>query len=279
MLNTIYNTDCEMGINYLDANSIDMIFTSPPYAEQRKNVYGGIDKNDYINWFVPICRSLYHKLKDNGSFFLNIKEHSENGFRDLYVLRLIIAITEHTDFKLVDTFAWTKNPYPSKQINKFKNGWEPIYHFAKQKNIKFYPQRVAEPIKEETLKRANRQQVGISENGSGFSQPDLYTIRKMTTSLPSNHIHINNIQNQFSKNKWHPAVFPTKLVEFFIKTYTDIDDIVLDPFIGSGTTAVVARELSRNFIGFEKSKIYCDKIKETYGIEISELPKMYWPEQ
>lgn len=269
MLNTIHCLNCEVGLkNYINDASIDMIFTSPPYAEQRSNTYGGIPSEKYLDWFIPICSTLYHKLKNSGSFFLNIKEHSNNGFRDMYVLKLILAITENTGFGLVDTFAWTKNAFPSRQLNKFKNGWEPIYHFAKQKDIKFYPQRVAEPIKEETLKRANRAQVGISANGSGFTQPDLITIRKMTHSLPSNHLHMNNVHNQFSKNVWHPAVFPQKLVDFFIKAFTDEGDIVLDPFIGSGTTAISAKNLNRNFIGFENNIEYCKKLEESYKLPV-----------
>jgi site-specific DNA-methyltransferase (adenine-specific) len=266
----IYNMDSLHGMrNHVDSKSVNIVFTSPPYAEQRKEVYQGIAVNEYISWFLPFVDEFARILKDDGSFFLNIKEHSINGFKSEYVLQLVLNIIKHTQFGLVDTFCWTKQAYPRGVVNTFKNAWEPIYHFAKQPNIKIRPQNVAEPIKEETLKRAKRKQVGLAESGSGYSQPNLETIAGMTTAFPSNHIHIPNVVNQFSKNKWHPATFPVKLPEWFIKAFTDEGDLVIDPFAGSGTTCLAAKNLGRHYLGFELSYEYCKGIKDFIGLEVT----------
>jgi site-specific DNA-methyltransferase (adenine-specific) len=268
--NVVYNMDCLTGMKFfVEDKSVNMIFTSPPYAEQRRTLYEGTLAEEYSNWFMQFIPQFERILKDDGSLFINIKEHSINGFKSEYVLELILNIIRYSHFKLVDTLCWTKQAYPRGVINSFKNAWEPVYHFAKQKDIKIRPQSVAEPIKDETLKRAKRKQVGLAESGSGYSQPNLETIGKMTTAFPSNHIHIPNVVNQFSKNKWHPATFPVKLPEWFVKAFTDEGDLVLDPFCGSGTTCLAAKNLGRHYLGFELSYEYCQGIKDFVGLEVS----------
>jgi site-specific DNA-methyltransferase (adenine-specific) len=257
-LNKIYNQDCLEGLKLLDDNSVNVVITSPPYAEQRKNVYGSISEDKYLEWFKPIALEIYRVMTDEGSFLLNIKEHSNKDGRSLYVIKLVLMLCEEVGFKLIDTFCWTKNSFPGKVKNKFKNAWEPVYHFAKQTEISIYPDNVAMPIKEESIKRAYRKFTGKTKNGSGFQCTASKSMRNATKAYPSNHLHFNNIVNQYSDNRWHPAVFPIDLPNFCIKAFTKIGDLILDPFMGSGTTAIACLNTNRQYIGFELSKKYCD---------------------
>lgn len=254
--------DCLSGLKQLEAGKTNMVFTSPPYAKQRIKTYGGISEDDYLRWFLPIAAQIKRILNDKGSFFLNIKEHSGKNGRSLYVLNLVKALCEELDLILIDTFCWTKQAYPSKVINKFKNAWEPIYHFAKQTDINIYPERVAMPIKAHSVKRAKRGgNFKHSTNKSGFTVT--YSgVKTRKTALPSNHVHIQNIVNQHSDNRWHPATFHIDLPTFFIKAFTRPGDMVVDPFAGSCTTLRACIRQRRKFIGFETIAEYYQKSLE-----------------
>lgn len=255
--NHIYHMDCLPGLRELDTGQAGMVFTSPPYAKQRSSTYGGVNEKEYIEWFLPIAAEIKRALQERGSFFLNIKEHSGETGRSLYVLNLVKALCEDLGFLLIDTFCWTKNPYPMKVKNKFKNAWEPVYHFAKQPDINIYPDNVAGPIREETNKRAKRGgNISHASNGSGFGVTHSAKMKTRKIAFPSNHIHINNVLNQYSDNRWHPATFPMALPLFFIRAFTRPGDLVVDPFAGSCTTLRACIREGRKFIGFETVKEY-----------------------
>ena len=84
--------DCREALRGLRDNSVDLIFTSPPYADQRSQTYGGIKPDQYVDWFTPIATELFRVLKPDGTFVLNIKEKAQNGERHTYVLELILAM-------------------------------------------------------------------------------------------------------------------------------------------------------------------------------------------
>jgi site-specific DNA-methyltransferase (adenine-specific) len=256
----IYNCDCLEGLSKLPDNSIDMVFTSPPYADRRKSTYGGEGPDGYIEWFLPISSEIKRVLKDTGSFFLNIKPHTINGERSLYVFELVMELRNTTGFMFVDELCWTKNAFPGSYRGRLKNGFEPVYHFTKAtpSNITFNPTVCGAPIKQESIERSYRKQCGEPESGSGMTGMNTTNIRHLKMGRASNVVNVNNVVNQFSKNKGHPATFPIKLVDFFIETYSDVGQVILDPFMGSGTTAVSAIGLHRKYIGFEMMKEYHD---------------------
>ena len=235
--------DCLKGLKQLEKESVDLIITSPPYANRREGEYQSVKSEEYIDWFIPIAKELYRILKPSGSFFLNIKSHCSKGERDLYVYELVIALKKELGWRFVDEFTWTKNGVPGRFKGRFKNGFEPIFHFAKTSNITFNP--------------------GESRNGSGFAgMRKNETMANKKLALPSNHLHIPQKSNQYTPQSKHPAVFPLELPEFFIKAFTDEGQVVLDPFMGSGTTAIASDALGRKWIGFETEEKYIDIANE-----------------
>ena len=244
---------CEDELKNIADNSVSVVFTSPPYADRRKKCYTSVSAEKYVEWFKPIGLEIKRILRDDGSFFLNIKPHTKNGERSLYVFDLILMIKRELGFYFVDEFCWTKNAFPGGHKGRLKNGFEPIYHFTKRKPslIKFNPIACGTPMKKESIARAYRKQCGAPKNNSGMTGMNTTNIRHLKFARPSNVIHVNNVSNQFTDKQKHSATFPVKLVDFFIKTFSDKGDLILDPFMGSGTTGISAKKLNRNFIGID----------------------------
>lgn len=244
----------ENELKKLTDNSIDLIFTSPPYADRRKKTYGGIHENKYVEWFKPIAIEIKRILKPTGSFFLNIKPHTNKGERSLYVFDLILTLKREIGFLFVEEYCWTKNAFPGNLKGRFKNGFEPIYHFTKNNpnQIKFNPLACGTPMKEESIKRTYRKQCGAPKNGSGMTGMNTKNIRNLKIARPSNVINVNNVSNQFTLKSEHSATFPDKLVDFFIKSFSNENDLILDCFAGSGTVALSCIKNNRKFIMIDK---------------------------
>ena len=252
--------DCLKEMSDISDGSVDMVITSPPYANQRKSTYGGVNEELYIDWFSPIAIEIKRILKDTGSFFLNIKPHCKDGQRVLYVMKLVIELTEVVGFRFSDEFVWTKLGVPGKFNGRFKNAFEPVYHFTKKEKYTHNPYAVATEAKEVSMKRYKRKACGESQNGSGFAG-----MRKEIASslaLPSNHLHIPQKSNQHTIQSKHSAVYPVELVDFFVKAFSNENDVILDPFMGSGTTGVACRNTNRKFIGIEIDKKYFEIAKQ-----------------
>ena len=263
-LNDIICGYSELELKHIPDNSVDLIFTSPPYADRRKTTYGGVREDNYVEWFKPIAIELKRILKPTGSFFLNIKPHTNDGERSLYVFDLILSLKRDVGFMFVEEYCWTKNAFPGGYKGRFKNGFEPIYHFTKSNpnKITFNPTACGTPMKEESIARTYRKQCGAPKNGSGMTGMNTTNIRHLKLARPSNVINVNNVSNQFTLKSEHSATFPEKLVEFFVKSFTNEDDLVLDPFAGSGTTGLVCIDNNRNYILIDKEKSNIELIKK-----------------
>ncbi len=249
--NKIIHGECVNIMSTLPENSIDLIVTSPPYAEQRKGVYDGISETDFPDWMLSVVRAGMRVLKDDGSFIINIKEHVNKGVRSLYVMETVLLLAK--EFRYVDEFMWNKtNPFPTGSKKRLKDGFERCFQFTKTSDYKFFPEQVL--VKSESKwanDNARRKNKGAfsTTNGSKMAMS-----RRIVTDLvrPSNVITFASS----CINIGHPATFPMELPEFFIKLMTQEGDIVLDPFVGSGTTALAAIRLGRNFVGIDKKKEY-----------------------
>lgn len=135
--------DCLDVLKNMPDNSVDLIVTSPPYADQRKSTYGGISPDKYVEWFLPMAKELLRTLNPKGTFILNIKEKVADGERHTYVMELIIEMRKQGWF-WTEEFIWhKKNCFPGKWPNRFRDSWERLLQFNKQKDFNMY-QKVAQ---------------------------------------------------------------------------------------------------------------------------------------
>jgi site-specific DNA-methyltransferase (adenine-specific) len=253
--------DCKEKLKELKDNSIDLIFTSPPYSDSRKNTYGGIHPDKYVEWFLPISKELFRVLKPTGTFVLNIKEKAVNGERHIYVLELIIQMRKQGWF-WTEEFIWhKKNCYPGKWPNRFRDAWERLLQFNKSKKFHMYQEAVMVPVGGWALKRLKNMSPtdrirDNAKNGSGFGK-NISNWLDRDMVYPTNVIHLATE----CSNKNHSAAFPEELPAWFIKLFTKEEDMVLDPFAGSGTTLFAADKLRRNSIGIEILPDFYEMVK------------------
>src|SRR3989344_3782068 len=240
--------NCEEVLKQIPDNTFDLIVTSPPYADSRKNTYGGIHPDKYVGWFLPKSKEFLRVLKPTGTFVLNIKEKVTNGERHTYIIELIQEMRKQ-GWLWTEEFVWhKKNCHPGKWPNRFRDAWERCLQFNKSKNFTMYQDEVKVPIGDwaktrlSNLSETDRTRA-ISAVGSGFGKNISNWVGKELV-YPDNVLHMATECG----NKNHSAVFTVALPSWFIKLFTKEGDLVLDPFAGSGTTAVASIQLNRHFI-------------------------------
>src|SRR5437762_9395989 len=211
--------DCLSVLPNLPGESVDLIVTSPPYADNRKHTYGGIDADHYVEWFLPISAELRRVLKPGGTFILNIKEKVVDGERHTYVMELILEMRKQ-GWLWTEEFIWhKKNCYPGKWPNRFRDAWERCLQFNKQRQFNMYQDSVMVPVGDwaktrlknlsDTDKRRDNSKVG-----SGFG-------KNISNWIGRDLVYPTNVLQLASEcsNKQHSAVFPRELPEWFIKLF------------------------------------------------------------
>jgi site-specific DNA-methyltransferase (adenine-specific)/site-specific DNA-methyltransferase (cytosine-N4-specific) len=259
----IFPGDAAEVLREIDENTVDLIITSPPYADQRKDTYGGVPVNEYVEWFLPISKELLRVLKPTGTFILNIKERVLNGERSTYVIELILEMKKQ-GWLWTEEFIWhKKNCYPGKWPNRFRDSWERLLQFNKSKQFNMYQENVMLPMGDWAKTRLKNlsETDKVRDNsrvGSGFGKNISNWIGR-ELAYPTNVLHLATE----CSNKNHSAAFPEELPCWFIKLFTKENDMVMDPFMGSGTTLFAARKMRRNSIGIEIVEDYCDVVKRS----------------
>lgn len=260
--------DCLEVLPSLPSKSVNLIVTSPPYSDQRKSTYGGVHPDRYVEWFMPIASELYRVLKDDGSFVLNIKERVVAGERHTYVIELVLAM-KRAGWLWTDEYIWhKKTSAPGKWPNRFRDGWEHLYHFTKSRQFVMNQEAVMVPIgswAKSRLKNLSDTDMGRHESatGSGIGRNmSNWTDRSMV--YPDNVLHLSGE----ASNRQHSAAFPVSLPSWFIKLLSNPGDLVLDPFLGSGTTAISAIREQRRCIGIERSSEYLEVSKNRVTQEL-----------
>ena len=271
-------------------SSVNLVFTSPPYALHFKKEYGNVDKSEYVEWFLGFATQIKRILKDDGSFVLNVGGSYNAGTptRSVYHFKLLIALVEKLGFHLSQECFWynpAKMPAPAEWVTvrriRIKDSVEYVWWLSKTPWPKANNKNVLKPYSKDML-RLNKRGVKETVRPSGHHINSSFDKIDSGGSIPPNVVEEaspdtmlkfgNNASNdEFTKRckdlgiKIHPARFPTNLPEFFIKLLTDEDDIVLDPFAGSNTAGVVSEQLARRWIAMDLSDRYLEASKARFA--------------
>lgn len=255
-VDTLFLGDSIELLRRLPNDSVDFVLTSPPYADNRKSTYQGVPMDRYVEWFTPYTGEILRSLKSDGSFILNIKERAENGERHTYVIELILEM-KRQGWYWIEEYIWhKKNCYPGKWPNRFRDAWERCLHFSKDRKFRMFQEEVMVPVgnwADSRLRHLSETDQARDESrvGSGFG-------KNVSNWLDREFVYPTNVLHMAteSSNRGHSASFPIGLPTWFIKLFTSPGDLVLDPFIGSGTTAVAAIRLGRHYLGAESNCEY-----------------------
>jgi len=255
-------------------DKVNGIFTSPPYAEQRKQQYGGVPVDEYVEWWEAVQELARANLADDGSFFVNIKPHCEKGERVLYVFDLVLAMRRRWGWRFVDELCWKRVTSPGRWPNRFKNLFEPIYHFSAGDCI-FNPTNVLQGFKNNPANyQSYDRKTAKTDRPSGFDTTGSMKSPHFDGALPGNIIEAGG-----AGGEGHWAAFPIAIPDFFIRAYSDPGDTWIDPFLGSGTTICAAHQAKggqRVGLGIEQLAKYVSVCLERFvglGLE----PKLIRP--
>jgi DNA modification methylase len=253
---TLYRGDCLKELRKLTDASVQLVVTSPPYAEARKSSYGGTHPDRYVRWFVPRAEQLRRVLRPTGSFVLVIKDSVVRGERHRYVMDLVLALRDQ-GWLHTETWIWHKrNCAPGKWPNRFRDAFEYVFQFNLNRRFDMYQDAVRVPVGDWARTRLN----GLSE--TDWTQDRSKTGSKFAKNVSRwvgrNTVYPTNVVGISSEcgNVGHPAAFPVALPDFFVRLFTRPGDVVLDPFAGSGTTGVAALRLGREFVGIDTREDY-----------------------
>lgn len=253
----------------LPDSSVNLVITSPPFALQRQKEYGNLEQHEYIDWFLEFSRLAHQKLRDDGSFVVDFGGAYMKGVpaRSLYNFRVLIRMVDEVGFFLAEDFYWfnpSKLPSPIEWVNKrkmrVKDSINTVWWLSKTEWPKADVTKVLAPYSERMKKliedpakfytpkvRPSGHDIGASfgKDNGGAIPPNLLQI----SNSESNGQYLSGCKAVGVKG--HPARFPSKLPEFFIRMLTNPDDLVVDIFGGSNTTGQVAEAEGRRWMAFE----------------------------
>jgi site-specific DNA-methyltransferase (cytosine-N4-specific) len=256
-------------LNELDDESVNLVFTSPPFALQRQKEYGNRSEADYVDWLIEFAALVKKKLRADGSFVLDLGGAYQKGVpsRSLYPFRVVTRFCDELGFVLAEDFYWfnpSKLPSPIEWVNKrklrAKDAVNTIWWFSKTAWPKANIANVLTPYSERMKKLIADPAAFYTPKKRPSGHDIAATFGKDNAgAIPSNLLQIANSESngQYLNGcaavgvTGHPARFPAKLPEFFIKMLTDPNDLVVDIFSGSNTTGAVAEQEGRRWLAFE----------------------------
>lgn len=261
-------------LDLVESGSINLVITSPPFALQRKKEYGNKSQDEYVDWLAQFAVKIKRILTDDGSFVLDLGGAYEKGrpIRSLYNYKILIKFCEEIGFNLAEEFFWfnpARLPSPIEWVNKkkirVKDAVNTVWWFSKSDYPKANVSNVLVPYSERMMKLLENSQKYYSPKKRPSGHDISLSFGKANGgAIPPNLLEIPNTESnsqylRFCKlvnSKGHPARFPTKLPEFFIRLLTEPGDTVLDFFAGSNATGQAAEENGRRWIAFESERRY-----------------------
>lgn len=278
-LNTYYKTSngkcyCGDGLDLIKKiadNSVSLILTSPPFALTSQKEYGNKQEAEYINWFLKYTEQFKRVLKNDGSFVVDLGGAYLPGHptRSIYQYELLCRLVKEQNYFLAQEFFHynpARLPAPAQWVNvkrvRVKDSVNLVWWLSKTEMPKADNKKVLKPYSPamvNLLKKGYKSKLRPSGHNisNKFSKNNQGSIPPNLLEMGNN--ESNSVYMQRSKElglKPHPAKYPKKFAEFFIKFLTDDNDLVLDPFAGSNTTGFVAESLNRKWISFEINKEY-----------------------
>lgn len=262
----------------LDDNSVSLFITSPPFALQRKKKYGNEKQSEYVDWLCKFATVVYKKMREDGSFVIDIGGAYEKGVPSysLYQFRALIKMCDEIGFHLAQPFYWhnpSALPSPIEWVNKrklrAKTSVNTVWWLCKDPSkCKADVTKVLAPYSSRMERLISNPEEFVKEEGT--VRPSGHVLGKSSWSknnggaIPPNLLQIPNSESnsQYLRYckvlgiKGHPARFPSALPEFFIKFLTDENDLVIDIFGGSNTTGWTAEKLHRKWQSFELLREY-----------------------
>lgn len=261
VLNTTHIQDCITGMRDISGQFgqiVDVLVTSPPYADQRKNQYGGIPEKDYPSWTVEWMEAVKDILKPNGSVFINIRPHIQKGIISDYVLETRLALRE-AGWKECEEIIWYKPDSPPLGSTKRpRRAWESILWFSLTNDPYCDPKANGTVSDRIGFENGKFEHGGDSHIHAGQNNATQGVARCRDVIIAGT--------GKVEKGYKHPAMFPPEIPEYCIKMCSLENGVVLDPFMGSGTTARVAKRLNRQFIGFEVNPEYAAMANQSIDI-------------
>ena len=258
----------------LPNEGINLVLTSPPFALQRKKEYGNKEQNEYVDWIARFAEIIYRKLRTDGSFVLDLGGAYKKGIpsRSLYNFRVLIRLCDELGFTLAEDFYWynpSKLPSPIEWVNKrklrAKDSVNTIWWFGKTpwpkaditKVLTEYSGRMKKLLENPDKYYKPKKRPSGHDIGKGFGKDNGGAIPPNLLQIPNSESNSHYLRGCKAVNvKRHPARFPARLPQFFIRFLTDPGDLVVDIFSGSNTTGFVAETENRNWIAIEKSPEY-----------------------
>jgi len=272
-LGATYLGDSRKLLAQLPARTVNLTFTSPPFALHFKKEYGNVEKSQYIPWFLAFARDVHRVLRDDGSFVIDIGGSYEAGrpTRSLYHFKLLVALVEEVGFHLAQEFYWHnpgKMPAPAEWVTvrriRVKDSVNCLWWLSKTPNPKADNRKVLVEYSDD-MRRLIARGYKAKQRPSGHNITEKWG-KDQGGAICSNLLQFgnNDANGDYMKRcaevgvKPHPARFPTQLPEFFLKYLTDPGDLVLDIFGGSNTTGFVAEQMERRWLTFELERKYVE---------------------
>lgn len=237
-----------------DTESVDLVVTSPPYDNLR--TYGNSLKEWNHDVFMKIAKELERVLKNGGVIVWNVGDKVEKGSLSCTSMMQALFFRQQLGLNLNDEMIWRKkNPMPQVRAPRYTPCYEKMFIFSKGKPKTFNP--IMRPCKSAGKQYNSTAKIIGGESGRKHLSYEVnkemveYNIWEMAVAQ-NKKVYVNKDGVEIK----HPAVFPIELPLRHIQTWTNEGDLVLDPFCGSGTTLLAAKQLKRNSIGIEKNEDY-----------------------